>query len=107
MQSCPFSRIEQRSGSTGLEALFENIKLDRGKINESVCMSLLHTSNNRAHGLFLLVMQQRPELLRKTRCPLCKREANLKWEPRYNGFKGICFNCVISWVDRKIKPRLK
>jgi hypothetical protein len=48
-------------------------------------------------------MKQITQPVRKTKCPLCKKETSLKWDSKYESYKGACNRCMISWYD----PRLR
>ena len=32
-------------------------------------------------------------------CPICSREINPYWEPRYNGVRATCNVCEINWAE--------
>ncbi len=35
----------------------------------------------------------------KVECPICNREIEPYWEPRYSGFRASCKTCEINWVE--------
>ncbi len=32
-------------------------------------------------------------------CPECPSEADIYWDPRYNGKRGSCSGCGTSWAE--------
>jgi len=35
----------------------------------------------------------------KVECPICNREIQPYWEPRYNGVRATCNVCGVNWQE--------